>query len=162
MKKKTESRGQRTAQLSPAENAFLGSGAHLLGSEKLQPYSPSRIVAAQAMGLLYPQVGKEGMAQLKKTGIYPGELRDMIIVLWLCRQEKDEHVSDALADPGAAYAAAEKWAGEAGLCDMTSDVFNEALFVFQSIMNAIGESKTVRAAAEQTSAAEDEGDDPND
>jgi hypothetical protein len=135
------------------------SGAHLFRKEKLQPYTPSRIVAAQAMGLLYPHIGKEGLAKLNRTGIYPGELRDMIIVLWLCRQEKDEKVQDALLDPGAAYGAAEKWAGKAGLCDMTSAVFLEALPVFQTIMNEIGESQTIRADIRAGAALPDEEED---
>jgi hypothetical protein len=157
-KKPASARPVRTA-----EKAFVSSGAHLLLGEKLQPYTPSRIVAAQAMGLIFPQIGKEGMAQLKKIGTYPGELRDMIIVLWLCRLKKDEQVQDALLDPGAAYGAAEKWAGKAGLCDMSSQVFLEALVVFQMIVNEIGESQTVRTDLRARAAESDDEspDDPN-
>jgi hypothetical protein len=111
-------------------------------TERLQPYTPSRIVAAQAMGLLYPKIGNDGLAQLKKTGLYPGELKDIIIVLWLCRLKTKEQVADARLDPIAAYEDAEKWAGKIGLCDMTSDAFGYGLLVFQNIMNEIGESKT--------------------
>jgi hypothetical protein len=146
-----------------AEKAFVESGAHLLLGEKLAPYTPSRIVAAQAMGLLYPQIGKEGMAQLKKTGIYPGELRDLIIVLWLCRLQKAAEVQDALIDPDVSYALAEKWAGKAGLCDMTSKPFLEALAVFQTIMNEIGESQTARTDSRSGPVENDDEspDDPN-
>jgi hypothetical protein len=145
------------------EKAFVESGAHLLLGEKLQPYTPSRIVAAQAMGLLYPQIGKMGMAQLKKTGIYPGELRDMIIVLWLCRLQKAAEVEDALIDPDVSYAMAEKWAGKAGLCDMASKAFLEALVVFQTVINEIGESRTARTdSRDRAEEIDDESpDDPN-
>lgn len=147
-----------------ASKAFLESAAHSFLGEKLQPYTPSRIVAAQAMGLLYPNIGVEGMAQLKKTGLYPGELKDMIIVLWLCRLQKPEQVSDALMDPIAAYGAAEKWAGKAGLCDMTGPVFQNGLLVFQMIMNEIGESKTVQAGSRSRPGEnnDEDPDNPND
>jgi hypothetical protein len=153
----------RQSASTAASKAFLESGAHLLLGEKLAPYTPSRIVAAQAMGLLYPQIGKEGMAQLKKTGIYPGELRDLIIVLWLCRLQKAAEVQDALIDPDVSYATAEKWAGKAGLCDMTSRPFLEALSVFQTIMNEIGESQTARTDSRARAAENDDEspDDPN-
>lgn len=148
---------------SPAEKAYIESGAHLLGSEKLQPYTPSRIVAAQAMGLKYPNIGKEGVAQLKKTGLYPGELRDVIIVLYLCRLTEDADVLDAQLDPVAAYAEAEKWAGEKRLTAMGQN-FRDAVLLFEKILNEIDESTTVPTAAgggqrEDDGEGDDEGND---
>jgi hypothetical protein len=152
-----------TSQPKGAHSAFLESGGHLFMSERLQPYTPSRIVAAQAMGLLYPKIGNDGLAQLKKTGLYPGELKDIIIVLWLCRLKTKEQVADARLDPIAAYEDAEKWAGKIGLCDMTSDAFGYGLLVFQNIMNEIGESKTTPVVASRPGATSDEEEpDPND
>lgn len=148
---------------SGAHKAFLDSGGHLFIGERLQPYTPSRIVAAQAMGLIYPKIGTDGLAQLKKTGLYPGELKDIIIVLWLCRLKTKELVTQALMDPIEAYAEAEKWAGRIGLCDMTSDTFAYGLVVYQMIMNEIGESKTTPVVSSRRGGSSDEEEpDPND
>lgn len=152
-------RKNKTQAPSGANKAFIESDGHLFLGERLQPYTASRIVAAQAMGLIYPKIGNDGLAQLKKTGLYPGELKDMIIVLWLCRLKEKEEVSAALMDPIAAYDAAEKWAGEIGLCDMTSDVFAYGLLVFQNIMNEIGESRTTPIASSRRGGSGDEDDD---
>jgi hypothetical protein len=166
MKKKVTRKPGRTAKSAEAgsNKAFLDSGGHLFMTERLQPYTPSRIVAAQAMGLLYPKIGTDGFAQLKKTGIYPGELKDIIIVLWLCRLKTKDEVTLARMDPIAAYEDAEKWAGKIGLCDMASDVFAYGLLVFQNIMNEIGESKTTPTTSSRRAAAanDEEGPDPND
>jgi hypothetical protein len=149
-----------------SHKAFLDGDGHLFMGERLQPYTPSRIVAAQAMGLLYPKIGNDGLAQLKKTGLYPGELKDIIIVLWLCRLKAKEQVIEARLDPIAAYEDAEKWAGKIGLCDMTSDAFAYGLLVFQNIMNEIGASKTTpvtNARSRPGGAGDDEEEpDPND
>lgn len=164
MKKKIPKR--RSNAPTGAHKAFIEAGGHVFLGEKLQPYTPSRIVAAQAMGLLYPKIGNEGLAQLKKTGLYPGELKDIIIVLWLCRLKTKELVSEALMDPLAAYAEAENWAGKKSLCDMTSDAFGYALLTFQCIMNEIGESKTtpvVSGGSRRAGGSDDEEEpDPND
>lgn len=148
-----------------SHKAFLDGDGHLFMKERLQPYTPSRIVAAQAMGLLYPKIGNDGLAQLKKTGLYPGELKDIIIVLWLCRLKTKEQVAEARLDPIAAYEDAEKWAGKIGLCDMTSDAFGYGLLVFQNIMNEIGESKTTpvtNARSRPGGGSDEEEPDPND
>ena len=70
-------------EVTPEESAFTGSDNHALGELELQPYTPSRIVAAQSLGLKYPLIPDEEREQFDKTGIYPGALRDTIIVLWL-------------------------------------------------------------------------------
>jgi hypothetical protein len=141
-----------------AAKAFLASGGHLLFGKKLEPYTPSRVVAAQAMGLLYPNIGQGGLSQMKKTGLYPGELKDMLIVLWLCGLRTDAAVDAARLDPETAYFAAEKWgakAGIVGLCDHANEKFMEALVIFQMIMNEIGDSKTVPATSPRSSSGAD-------
>ena len=142
MKEKPE----KKSEIGGAEKAFLESAGHLFLGETLEPYTPSRVVAAQAMGLKYPNIGADGVAQLKKTGLYPGELRDIIIVLHLCRLREDADVLGAQLDPGPAYAAAEKWAGQIGLCAM-GKTFREAVLIYEKILNEIEESKTVRTPA---------------
>jgi hypothetical protein len=160
MKKRSEVKGQKPEV---AEKAFLESAGHKFLGETLAPYTPSRVVAAQAMGLKYPNIGKEGVAQLKKTGLYPGELRDVIIVLSLCRLIDPADVLDAQLDPAAAYAAAEKWAGETGLTSMGKN-FRDAVLIFEKILNEIDESRTVQKSevGGQRSDGEEEDDDPND
>jgi hypothetical protein len=153
---------QGKPKASPVEKAFLESAGNKFLGETLQPYTPSRVVAAQAMGLKYPNIGKEGVAQLKKTGLYPGELRDVIIVIFLCRLVEKADVLDAQLDPVAAYEAAEKWAGESGVTSMGQN-FRDAVLIYEKILNEIDESKTVQKSevGGQRSAEEDE-EDPND
>lgn len=156
--KKTKPTKQPPA-ISP-DQAFVKSAAHLFAEMQLEPYTPSRVVAAQAMGLKYPRIGSEGLACYEKTGLYPGELRDIIIVLGVCRLPKEEVLSAQL-DPVAAYNLAEEWASGLGLTDMSSDIFKEAQRLFEALQNEIGASKTERKGTDSaTGSASD--DDPND
>ncbi len=66
------------------QQAILAKGGDSIFGIELRPYSASRVVAAQSMGLLFPIVGVEGMDQMKRSGTYPGMLKDTIIVIWLC------------------------------------------------------------------------------
>jgi hypothetical protein len=111
------------------EQAFEQSANHALGELKLQPYTPSRIVAADAMGLKYPNIPK-GFEQYSQTGTYTGILRDIIVVLGVCRME-DEAVDKAQLDPDEAYKRAEKWAHGKGITNMASAAFQEAKSLFE-------------------------------
>lgn len=167
MSKRKKPSKRRSPAPTGAHKAFLGAVGHTLFGKKLQPYTPSRVVAAQAMGLLYPNIGPGGAVQLKKTGLYPGELQDILIVLWLCLREKPEEIEKARMDPIAAYGVAEKWgakAGIIGLCDPANERFTEALLIFQLIMTEIGESKTkpVETGSRRGSHGDEEEDNPND
>lgn len=155
-------------QPSEAEVAFqeAKAGFEVFG-EGLHAYSPSRRVAAQTMGLLYPYVGETGSDQFDKTGTYPGMLKDVIILLWLCIlpdpseltvaqvKEKAWTPSRALQKPSDAMEVAMTWAEEKGVCDMASPPYKEASEVFMAIVAGVSASEFRLAIAEMESAPGD-------
>lgn len=108
-------------------------GEELFGKE-LHPYSPSRKIAAQAMGMKYPFTGVTD-----DFGSYPGMLVDAIIACWL-RTLPDATEGEgwtprkATRKPAQAFDAAEEWAVTNGITSIT----HKAIAVFVSTMNAIG------------------------
>src|SRR5665811_1515722 len=83
-RKKKEATGYEPDETA-AEAAFTGPGSDTatLGKVKLQPYTPERIVAAQAMVRHYGHLDDAAVAQFNKTRIYPGMLNDVINHAWL-------------------------------------------------------------------------------
>lgn len=81
-----------------ADKAFIGSDRHTLDDLKLQPWTPQRIIAAQEMGLLYPNLGKQGWAQFRRTNVYPGALKDVMIFLFLSTLDENEVDEATFAD----------------------------------------------------------------
>lgn len=138
------------------EKAFTRSDKHVLGDLHLKPWTPSRVIAAQNMGLLYPRVGKEGWDQFRRTQMYPGCLKDTIIALYLCTLN-DDQVDDADRAPQDAYRNAQKWAAGLGIHKINSDPFWAAYTKFTEIMKEPEQSAT----KPKTDDDEDEEDDPN-
>jgi hypothetical protein len=137
-------------------------GGFYLFEEKLRPYSASRKVAAQSMGLMYPYIGEEGAAQFASTGVYPGAMKDTIILLWLCSLPDDGHgktwtPSRALAKPAEAIRVALDWASDLELCTPGSSRFTEAFRVFVEITTAIEASRFSVSVDGATSSQEDAG-----
>lgn len=124
----------------PADAAFSESASHILGDLKLQPYTASRIVAAQAMGLKYPNVPK-GFEQYAQTGSYPGLLRDVIVVLGACMMN-DADIEKAQLDPDEAYLRAQRWADSKGIIHTGSKEFFAAKAMFEKIMVEIYNSRS--------------------
>lgn len=139
----------------PADKAFIESPSHVLGDLKLEPYSPSRVVAAQAMGLRYPNVPK-GFEAYSQSGTYPGILRDVIVVLGVCMMD-DDAVDKAQLDSDEAYKNAERWAHTKGILNTGSKEFFAAKSMFEKIMVEIYSSRS-----EPESAAGRNGDDDED
>lgn len=112
------------------------SGNEIFGIE-LRTYSASRKVAAQSMGLMFPVVGQEGMDQMKRTGLYPGALKDTVIILWLCSLKDHSDLtpeetkagiwtpSRALHSPATALEVAMAWAD--GFAFLDGDRFETAM-----------------------------------
>ncbi len=107
--------------------------------QPLRPYSPSRKVAAQTMGMIYPFVGRDGQAQMEATGMYPGAIKDVLIVLWLCSLPDAPEVAKdawspslALRRPVLAMDEAMEWAG--ALIDVGSAEWAEAFELFLKIV----------------------------
>ena len=131
---------KKQIKIKPAEAAFVESANHVLDDVKLQPYTPSRIVAAQAMGLKYPHV-PAGFEQYAQTGSYPGLLRDIIVVLGVC-MIPDAEVEKAQLDPDEAYTKAQRWADGKGILNTGSKEFFAAKNMFEKIMVEIFNSRS--------------------
>lgn len=120
----------------------------LLFGVELAAYSPARMVAAQAMGLKYPMIGEEGAGSVEKTGSYPGMLKDMIIVLFLCATPDKgkpqaaglqptglNSINFAVVNPETALEMAIGWADSMNICVASSPRYNEAAEVFGVIVS---------------------------
>lgn len=123
-------------------DAFTDSDKHVLHGTKLFPWTPARIIAGQSMGLLYPEIGKDGWDQYKRTKIYPGALRDTIICLWLCTRNEIQ-VDEADSAPQEAYRQARSWATALKIHKAGSNEFWQAYAKFAEIMGEVDESFTV-------------------
>jgi hypothetical protein len=110
---------------------------------RLQPWVPERIIAAQAMGMHYPLIGKKGFEQYKQTGHYPHMVSDVIIAIWLCYVAVSlEQVEDARAMGAEAYKKAEAWAKSLGIYQVGSEKFDVAAKVFTSMVDEPDASAT--------------------
>jgi hypothetical protein len=106
---------------------------HTLFGKALEPYSESRQIAAQAMGLQFPFVGDEGWARLAKDSPYAGAITDAAIVCWLCSVLPLE-VDRACASPAWARGEAMRWAIENKSTRVTQPNFKEAFNVALTII----------------------------
>ena len=117
--------------------------AHALGNIELQTYTPSRVVAAQAMGMRYPNIGDEALEQFNRTGVYPSAMLDTLIVLWLCTLTKPEEVRRAMRRPDESIEKAIAWGAEHGVVDQKSKEFWDAYNKFSEIVTEVQNSKSV-------------------
>lgn len=127
----------------PAEEAFVKSDAHALDDLELQPYTPDRAWAAQAMGLRYGFVDDAGVEFFREHRIYPGALRDVAIVLWLCSLDDEVEIDKASRNPVAAARKAATWAHDRKLENPRGDGFWKAYAVFMKIMGEVDASVSV-------------------
>lgn len=136
-------------------DSFTESDKHVLNGIKLFPWTPARLIAAQAMGMLFPDIGKEGWDQYRRTKLYSGAVRDTIICLWLCTIDEDA-VDQADAAPLDAYKRARAWATGLGIHDTNKDAFWQAYAKFSEIVTEVDKAVTTP----KTDPAEDDPD-PN-
>lgn len=120
---------------------FLKAGPRTVGELTLQPYSPSRRVASQAMGLHFAYVDDAGKERFERTSLYPGQLRDVAIVTWLCAKATEDEVDGAGIEPATATKKAIEWASQQGLLDIKNDIFWKANSAFWDIMDEIANAR---------------------
>lgn len=125
-----------------ARDAFTGSDKHVLNGVKLYPWTPARIIAAQSLGMIYPEIGKDGWDQYRRTKLYPGAVKDVIICLYLMTLDEDA-VDNADAAPVEAYKQARKWAAGLKIHDTKNDEFWQAYAKFSEIMTERDKATTV-------------------
>ncbi len=126
---------------------------HILFGEELRPYSPSRKIAAQSMGMVFPFLSEAAADQHARTGSYAGQLKDVIIVLWLCtlkdpsdltKKEVKAQVwtpSRAGNKPELAMEVAMAWAVENGIIDTDKQPYRDAKLIWQAIIQNISASE---------------------
>ena len=145
---------EETPALPPEPDAYVRAraGAELFG-QPLRAYTRTRYTAAQSMGLLYPCIGDEGLAQYNATGMYPGQVRDVMLLLWVCtiphaseataREAKAGifTVERALMKPGVAAERALEWGVKNGLADPADPRFDEAHKTFGQLVRPVEESR---------------------
>ena len=148
-----------TDEITPEEKSFIeGKRGFELFGEPLAPYSASRKVAAQAMGMQWPFIGEAALAQLQATNMYPGALRDAAILLWLCTLPDASTAlargvwtpSRALSKPDEARDAALEWADAAGITDTSGPKFSEAFQLYFGIVTG-ADAAAFRIEVEKTS-----------
>jgi hypothetical protein len=137
----------------PAEAAFTQSDAHALGDLDLQPYTPDRVWAAQAMGLRYGFIDDAGVEFFKEHRIYPGALRDVAIILWLCSLKDELDIDKACRNPVAAARKAATWSHDHKMDNPRGEDFWKAYAVFMRIMAEVDASVSVPEATGNGSAS---------
>ncbi len=123
------------------ESAFVNSENHEFAGDKLQPYSMARRAAAQSIGLAYGALDSAHVARYNATKVYPGALRDVAVVLWLCSLTDEREIDRAARDPISAADKALKWLESKEIIDTVSDGFVDAYIQFFKIMDEVEVSR---------------------
>lgn len=117
------------------DQVYIDSDGHSLNGLKLQPYTPERMWAADAMGLRYGHLSAVASKQFARASTYPGMEGDVGIVIWLCSLMDVEEVRAARRDPERAEAEALEFAKEHKILTGKQSKFWDAYKVFLRIMN---------------------------
>lgn len=114
--------------------SFVNSAGHSLNGLKLEPYTPERMWAADAMGLRYGHLSKAASKQFVTKGTYPGMEGDVGIVIWLCSLTEPEEVRAARRNPDQAEAEATEFAKQHKIVSAKQNGFWDAYDIFKAIM----------------------------
>lgn len=115
---------------------------HVLNGIRLHPWTPMRVIAGQSMGMLYPEIGKKGFDQYRRTKTYAGIIKDVAICLWLCSVNEDR-VDEADSSPHEAYTEARAWATGLQIHKMSSEKWDQAFVVFAGIVSEVDKAITI-------------------
>lgn len=133
--------GTETDQQPAIEKAFTDSGLYEFNGFALQPWSPARIMAAQAMGMHYGSIDEAGRSRFVTDKIYPGAQADVAMVLWLCTLKTQAEVDAARRAPIPAMDKVYAFAEEHHLADTGDENFWKGFIVFLGIMNDVAASR---------------------
>lgn len=145
---------KKAPKTTPVDKAFTGSDKHTLDDLKLQPWTPDRIIKAQEIGLIFPNIGKQDWQLFRKTGVYPGAVRDVMIFVFLSTLEPEE-VEEAT------YREAKAFGVKRGLHIADGKAFWEAYAKFMQVQNEIDASVAL-PKANGSEPPDDDDDDPKD
>ena len=103
--------------------------------------------------MIYPALGDEGWAAVKRSGIYPGAVRDVVLALWLCSLTPEEVIEAETRGEKEAKKRSTEWAGKLGIHDTSKKAFWDAMSKFMDMQREVNESVTV---PENSKPADDE------
>lgn len=135
--------GTEADQQPAIEKAFTDSGLHQFNGFDLQPWTLSRKVAAQAMGMFIGNVDEAGRSRFATDKVYPGALRDVIVMLWLCTLKTESEVDAAARGPTLAIQKAYVWAAQHGLDGIDKESFWKAYAIFWDIRREVAQSEVI-------------------
>lgn len=127
--------GKPVAKAITPDQSFIDSAGHSVNGLQLEPYTPERIWAADAMGLRYGNLSEAAAKQFARKGTYPGMEGDVGIVMWLCSLTNPDEVRAARRDPERAEADALTFAKDHKFLTGKQGKFWDAYKVFLRIMN---------------------------
>lgn len=142
----------------PGDKAFTGSDKHALSDLTMQPWTPHRIWTAALVGMQYPNLGKEGREQFRRTSVYPAAVLDVSIFLYLSTLTPAE-VDEAERNPDEARANARELAIKRGIHKRDSKEFWDAYNKFWEVMSEI-EDSGAKPKSEGAETETDEDEDP--
>lgn len=134
---------KKTPKPTSADKAFTGSDKHTLNDLKLEPWTPDRIIRAQEIGLIFPNIGKQDWQLFRKTGVYPGAVKDTMIFLYLSTIDPEE-VDEAT------YREAKAFGVKRGLHIADGKAFWEAYAKFMQVQKEIEASIAVPKGDEES------------
>lgn len=138
-------------------DAFVSSDRHGLNGIKLEPWTHDRSIAAQTLGLIYPNLSKEDWASVKRGGIYPGALRDVMLTIWLCTIKKQDVIATEVLGVENAMIESGKFGAKHGIHKVKGQPFWDALSICMAMWNEVNQSVTIPAKAEPETNPEESG-----
>lgn len=123
------------------EKTFVQSGLHEFNGFALEPWSPARISAAQAMGLHYGTIDEAGRSRFGTDKLYPGAQRDVAIVLWLCTLKTEAEVDAVGRAPLPAMTKVYQFMADHQLTDIGGEPFWKGFLLFLEMMNEVGAAR---------------------
>lgn len=138
-------------------DAFVTSDRHSFNGIKLEPWTHDRSIAAQSLGLIYPNLSKEDWASVKRGGIYPRAVRDVMLTLWLCTIRKQDVIATEILGVENAMTESGKFGAKHGIHQVKSEPFWDALSICMAMWNEVNQSVTIPAKTETENQSEESG-----
>ena len=140
---RTQKENESVKKATKKPDTFVSSERHVLNGLKLEPWTADRSIAAQSLGMIYPALGDEGWASVKRSGVYPGAVRDVCLALWLCTLKSDEVLEAEVAGEKEAKKRSTEWASKLGIHDTKKQAFWNAMTLFMEMQREVNKSVTV-------------------
>lgn len=124
-------------------DAFTKSERHAFSGVKLEPWTIERSIAAQSLGLIYPNLSAEDWKSVKRGGIYPGAVRDVMLTIWICTIKKDDVIATELLGIENAMRESATLGAKLRIHNAKNEPFWDALNKCMEMWNEVTDSVTV-------------------